>query len=99
MILVQFTSSPRLSTAKRVYPGIKDLPPHVRTNFRNRFIRYVIRDIFNSEQPWANPDLPTIQHAYDQVYPAYPALIRHNDAVSIQSVNFFLTACNRIAEI
>ena len=72
---------PEYVDRQKVYPGIKDLPSHIRLNFRNGFIRYVIRNIFNSEQPWANPDLSTLQRTYDQVYPAYPARLQHNDAV------------------
>lgn len=66
---------------QKVYPGIKDLPPHIRMNFRNTFIRIIIRNVFNSEQPWVNPNLESLQLAYDKVYPAYPARLRCNDAV------------------
>ena len=37
---------PKFVKCQKVFPGIKDLPPHIRTDFRNRFIRVVIRDIF-----------------------------------------------------
>ena len=50
-------------------------------DFRNTFIRLVIRDVFNSEQPWANPDLSMLQHTYDSIYFTYPACLRHGDAV------------------
>lgn len=72
---------PRFVKRQKVFPGIKDLPPHIRTDFRNRFIRVVIRDIFNSKQPWTNPDVATLQRVYDQVFPAYTARLRANDAV------------------
>ena len=88
---------PEVIDGQKVYPGIKDLPTHIRANFRNEFIHYVIRDVFNSEHPWVNPDLQALQHAYDQVYLAYPARIRHNDAVSHPVSTFSLfTACNRV---
>ena len=64
-----------------MYPGIKDLPAHIREGFRNTYIRLVIRDVFNSEEPWINPDLPTLQRTYDATYPAYPARLQPNDAV------------------
>ena len=74
-------SLPRIVNRQRVYPGIKDLPPHICMNFRNTFIRLIIRDVFDSEQPWVNPDLSMIQLAYDKIYPAYPARLRSNDAI------------------
>ena len=72
---------PKIVNQQKVYPGIKDLPSHIRTNFRNLFIRPVIQDIFNSEQPWVNPDLSALQLAYDNAYPAYPARLQWSDAV------------------
>ena len=66
---------------QKIYPGIKDLPSHIRVNFRNGFIRHVIRDVFNSEQPWANPDLSALQQAHNCTYSAYPAQLQHNDAI------------------
>lgn len=73
---------PRTVNQQKVYPGIKDLPPHIRMNFRNGFIRSVIHGVFNSGAPWANPDLQTLQLSYDRIYPAYPARLQPNDAVS-----------------
>jgi len=72
---------PEIVKKQKVFPGIKDLPPHVRANFRNIFIRHVIRDIFDSERPWVNPDTPRLQLIYDKVYPTYPARLRHSDAI------------------
>lgn len=72
---------PEVINRQKVFPGIKDLPPHIRTNFRNAFIRPVVRDVFNSEQPWANPDLAMLQLMHDRVYSVYPARVRYNDAI------------------
>ena len=72
---------PKFVKRQKVFPGIKDLPPHIRTDFHNRFIRVVIRDIFNSKQPWSNPDVPTLQRMYDKVFPVYTARLRANDTV------------------
>jgi len=66
---------------QKIYPGVKDLPPHIRTNFRNIFIRVIMRSVFNSEEPWVNPSLASLQLLYDKVYEAYPARLRCNDAV------------------
>jgi hypothetical protein len=72
---------PRFVNRQKVYPGIKDLPTRIHTNFRNTFIRLIIRDVFTSTQPWVNPDLSMLQLAYDKIYPAYPAHLQSNDAV------------------
>ena len=65
----------------RVFPGIKDLPHHIRADFRNAFIRPVMQSVFNSSEPWVNPDLSTLQNIYDSIYPVYPARLQPNDAV------------------
>ena len=80
---------------QKVYPGIKDLPAHIRTDFRNTFIRVVIREVFSSDQPWSNPDLPMLQLAYDKVYPLHPARLRCNDA-AFHPVNPDSHICNAI---
>ena len=65
----------------RVYPGIKDLPAHIRQNFRKEFIRFVIKQVANSKSPWSNLDVDSMQLAYNIVYPTFPARIRNSDAV------------------
>lgn len=72
---------PRMERGTKVYPGIRDLPTHIRQNFRNEFIRFVIKQVAKSESPWVNPDVDFIQGAYRVVYPLFPARIRHSDAV------------------
>ena len=72
---------PKIVNQQKVYPGIKDLLSHICTNFRNLIICPVIQDIFNSEQPWVNPDLSALQLTYDNAYPAYPAHLQWGDAV------------------
>ena len=72
---------PTVVGRQRIYRGVKDLPPHIRSDFRNAYMRLVIREVFNSNEPWLNPDLPMLQRIYDSVYPAYPARIRPSDAV------------------
>jgi len=69
------------SQRQKIYPGIKDLPPHIRIGFCNNFIRVAIRNVFNSEEPWVNPDLASLQLLYDRVYEAYPARLRCGDAI------------------
>ena len=56
----------------KVYPGLKDLPTHIHPGFCNKFIRYVIKKVANSETPWANPNMESIQKMYDIVYPTFP---------------------------
>jgi hypothetical protein len=64
-----------------VYPGIKDLPAHIREHFRDEFIRFVVKQIANSKFPWTNPDVDSLQASFNIVYPTFPGRIRHSDAV------------------
>jgi len=72
---------PRIVNGTKVYPGVKDLPAHIHQNFRNEFIRFVIKHIANSELPWVNPDVDSFQTMFNIVYPTFRARIRHNDAI------------------
>ena len=72
---------PRIEKGTKVYPGIKDLPLHIRQNFRNEFIRFVIKQVANSQSPWVNLDVNSLQTMYQIVYPIFHARIRHSDAV------------------
>ena len=65
----------------KVLPGIKDLPDHIRPNFRNDFIRLVFKQIATSQSPWTNPDVNALQAVYQIAYPTFPAKIWHSDAV------------------
>ena len=65
----------------KVSPGIRNLPAHIRPNFRNEFIRFVMKQTANSQSPWTNPDVDALQAMYQIVYPIFPARIRQNDAV------------------
>jgi len=82
---------PRITKGVKVYPGIKELPAHIRQNFRNEFIRFVIRQVANSQSPWINPDVNSLQCMYQLVYPTFPARLRHSDAV-YHPVSDFLTS-------
>ena len=64
-----------------MYPGIKDLPINIRQNFRSEFIRFVIKQVANSQSPWVNPDVRSLQPIYELIYPTFPARLRHSDAV------------------
>ena len=81
---------PRIVNGSKVFPGIKDLPAHIRQNFRNEFIRFVIKQVANSQSPWVNPDVNALQAMYQLVYPVFPARLRHSDAV-YHPVSGFLT--------
>ena len=72
---------PRIVNGSKSYPGVKNLPLHLRPNFRNEFIRSVIKQVANSQSPWINPDVQSLQSMYELIYPAWPARIRHSDAV------------------
>ena len=86
--MIQFEETPvptftlaRIVKGSKIFPGIKDLPAHIRQNFRNEFIRFVIKQVANSKLPWINPDVESLQATYQVVYPVFPARIRHSDAV------------------
>ena len=72
---------PRIIKGAKVYPGIKDLPAHIRQNFRNEFIRFIIKQVASSQSPWVNPDVKSLQSMYELIYPTFPARLRHSDAV------------------
>ena len=72
---------PRIEKGVKVYPGINNLPLHIRQNFRNEFIRFVIKQVANSQSPWVNTDVNSLQTMYQIVDPIFPAWIRHSDAV------------------
>jgi len=80
--MIQFEESPlpgftipRNVDGVKVLPGIKDLPDHIRPNFRNEFIRSVVKQVANSQSPWTNPDVNALQAIYQTVYPIFPARI------------------------
>ena len=81
---------PKIVNGSKVFPGIKDLPAHIHQNFRNEFIRFVIKQVANSQSPWINPDVNTLQAMYQLVYLVFPARLRHSDAV-YHPVSSFLT--------
>lgn len=72
----------------KVFPGVKDLPVHIRQGFRNEFIRFVMKQVANSTSPWLNLDVDALQSMYQVVYPTFPARLRHSDAVVNPVSNF-----------
>jgi len=72
---------PKTVKGVKLLPGVKDLPSHIRQNFRNEFIRFVMKQTANSRSPWTNPDVNALQAMYQIVYPIFPARIQHSDAV------------------
>ena len=42
---------PKITKGGKVYPGIKDLPIHIRQNFHNEFICFVIKQVASSRSP------------------------------------------------
>ena len=89
---------PKAVSAKKpkVYPGVKSLPPHIRKGFCDMFIRVIIREVFNSSQPWVNPDLEALQLAYDKIFPTYPTRIQCGDTV-FHPVGFYSLTCDGIS--
>ena len=79
---------PKIVKGVKVYPGVKDLPTHLCLNFRKEFIRFVIKQVANSQAPWINPDVHSLQCMYQLVYPTFPAQLRHSDA-AYHPVSYF----------
>jgi len=88
---------PRSVKGTKVYPGIRDLPAHIRDRFRDEFIRFVMKQVANSKSPWTNPDVDSLQTAYNIVYPTFPARIRHSDAVYHPTTSALGVLRNRLA--
>jgi len=63
--------------------GIRDLPPAIRDDFRNDFIRRIMKLIFSSRTPWINPSIETLQQEFDAAFPTYHATLHHDDAVVV----------------
>ena len=88
---------PMIVKGVKVYPGVKHLPDHIRPNFRNEYIRFVIKQLANSQSPWVNPDVHSLQCMYQLVYPTFPGRVRHSDAV-YHPVSYSLTVILRNAD-
>ena len=44
-----------------MYPGIKDLPINIHQNFHSEFIHFIIKQVTNSQSPWVNPDVRSVE--------------------------------------
>jgi len=63
--------------------GIQDLPPAIRDDFRNGFIRRIMKLIFSSNTPWVNPSVESLQQEFNAAFPMYHATLHLNDAAAI----------------
>jgi hypothetical protein len=64
-------------------PGVNDLPHGIKINFRNTFIRHIMRLVLSGTEPWTNPKLPLYQQEFAAIYPGVPYQIHANDAVRL----------------
>lgn len=62
-------------------PGLRDLPPHIQSDFRNTFIRHIMKLTFSGTSPWTGPTLPVYQQEFAAIYPDLPYEIHAHDAV------------------
>lgn len=63
------------------FPGLRDLPPNIQHDFRNTFIRHMMKVTFSGTFPWSNPSLDVYQEEFNAVYPGIPSLLHADDAV------------------
>ena len=68
-------------TGKVQIPGLKDLPDDFQPNFRNAFIRHIMKLVFSDVSPWSNPSLSVYQHEFDIVYSPLRYRLHGDDAV------------------
>jgi hypothetical protein len=68
-------------TGKVQVPGLKDLPHTMQSNFRNMFIRHIMKLVFSDTSPWSNPSLLDYQHEFDTVYVSLRYCLDAEDAV------------------
>ncbi|KAF9787362.1 hypothetical protein BJ322DRAFT_1017299 [Thelephora terrestris] len=62
-------------------PGLKDLPFDLKLEFRNIFIRHIMKIVFYDKLPWSNPLCPVYQKEFSIIYPDLPFQIHPDDAV------------------
>lgn len=62
-------------------PGLKDLPPAIQLNFRNSFIRHMMKLTFSGILPWKNPSLSVYQEEFNTIYPIFSYRLHADDAV------------------
>ena len=64
-------------------PGLKDLPFNIQSNFRNMFIRHIMKLVFSDTSPWSNPILSVYQHEFNKVYSHLQYRLHSDDVVVI----------------
>jgi len=70
-------------TGKTQVPGLKDLPDNIQPNFRNMFIRHIMKLIFSDTLPWNSPSLSVYQHEFNLIYSSLRYRLHGDDAVVI----------------
>lgn len=62
--------------------GIQDLPNAVRVGFRDSYIRRVIKLVFSSDTPWANPSIDVLQQEFNASFPNHCVKMHLDDAAA-----------------
>jgi hypothetical protein len=86
LIFTQVHTFPRKfkdEAGKTQVPGLKDLPYTIQTNFRNTFIRHIIKLVCSDMSPWNNPSLSVYQHEFNLIYPHLRYRLHTDDAVIV----------------
>ena len=67
--------------------GIRDLPDPICDDFRDDFIRRIMKLVFSSRTPWANPSIETLQREFDAAFPKFYAELQVDDAATVPVLN------------
>ena len=83
-----FTRRFKNKLGKTQAPGLKDLPHNIQSNFRNLFIRHIMKLVFSDTSPWNNPSLSVYQREFDTVYSPLQYCLHADDAVILPVSDF-----------
>ena len=78
-----FTRKFKDELGKTQAPGLKDLPYNIQSNFRNMFIRHIMKLVFSDVLPWNNPSLSVYQREFNIIYSPLQYHLHGDDAVTL----------------
>ena len=80
-VVLSFPRKRKDEFGKLQVPGLKDLLPILQPNFRNTFIRHIMKLVFSGTSPWSNPGISIYQQEFNTIYPDHPFRLHADDAV------------------
>ena len=63
--------------------GIQDLPAAIHDDFRNTFIRRIMKLVFSSDTPWVSPPIETLQQEFNAAFPTHRVRLHLDDAAVV----------------